>query len=136
MRSIGLCILAAMLVAACEDAVGTGYAPGEPGPAMEPAGLTPAERAARLGLSQEIAYTCEDGGQTAHVTLYGQEEMAALSVPGILEAPAWLECSPTRAGPECVNDTVRALLNTVNRSAELSDSATGFSASCTEMKPD
>ena len=125
----------ALLLAACDDATGSGYSPGTSGPGlMDAPDTSPAGRAAALGVSREIDYQCA-GNTTAHVTLYGQEEMAAVTIPGILDAPLMLDCSPTRVGPECSADTFRVLIDTVSRSAGISDSATDYAVSCTEAAP-
>jgi len=136
MRSIGLCMMAALLLAACDDATGSGYSPGTSGPGlMEAQDTSPAGRAAALGASRTIDYQCT-GDTVAHVTLYGQEEMAAVTIPGVLETPLMLDCSPTRVGPECLADTFRVLIDTVSGAAEISDSATDYAVSCSEAAPE
>ncbi|MEZ5998509.1 MAG: hypothetical protein R3B98_07435 [Hyphomonas sp.] len=92
------------------------------------------EPAGTLAVSNRIAYTC-DGGVAANVTMYGAEEKATITVAGILDSPAYLDCSPTRAGPECTNDSLRVLMNIVSGTAQISDSESDFSLSCTEATP-
>jgi hypothetical protein len=67
----------------------------------EGAAGTPEERMASLGLSQEMDYTCDTPGITAHIVLYGNEEVAAVIIPDKVNVPLYLDCSPTRIGPEC-----------------------------------
>ncbi|MEZ5952929.1 MAG: hypothetical protein R3C13_01360 [Hyphomonas sp.] len=135
MRSIGLCLVAAFTLVACDDATGIQYTPGTSGPEMMPeSGAVPAGGAGTRAVTSRIAYTC-DGNVLAKVVLYGAEEMAALTVDGVIDAPVYLECSPTRAGPECREDTLHILINTVSGGAEISDSATDFALSCTEAEP-
>lgn len=137
MRSAGLCFATGLMLAACDDAVGTGYVPGSSGPAMEPAVVaTPADRAAALGTSEDIDYSCGEAGTTAHVTLYGNEEMAAVTIAGKVEAPVYLDCAPIRVGPECSDGDFRALINTVAGVAEFFPSAAEETVSCQEIQPE
>lgn len=137
MRSAGLCFATGLLLAACDDAVGTGYVPGSSGPAMEPAAVaTPADRAAALGMTVGIDYSCSDAGTTAHVTLYGNEEMASVTIAGRVEEPVFLDCAPTRVGPECNDGDFRALINTVTGVAEFFPSAAEAAVSCREIQPE
>ena len=127
MRHAGLCSILLLIPAACDDAVGPGY-PGETPPAeelvAEPAdsaaapesddsGSTPEERAASLGLTQEMDYACDTPDMSAHVVLYGSEEVVAVLIPGKVNVPLYLECSPTRIGPECTDGQFTAHLNTL-----------------------
>ena len=138
MRPTGLlCLATGLMLAGCDDAVGRDYVPGTSGPALEPAGLTtPAERAAALGTSVEIDYTCSETGTTAHVTLYGHEEMAAITIAGQAGEPVYLDCTPTRVGPECSDGNFRALINIVAGVAEFFPSAAEETVSCREIQPE
>ena len=137
MRSVGLCFAVMSLLAACDDAVGTGYPSGVSiaGPEMADA-VSPAERAVALGIAREIDYACGEGGASAHVTLYGSEEMASLLIPGQIDPPIYLDCSPTLAGPECRGGDIRALINTVEDRAAFSGGSLAEPLSCTMLTPE
>jgi len=139
MRRTGLSLVLILVPVACDDAAGTDYRPGSSAPAMtaygEASEASEAERAAGLGLTGKIDYACGDGGTAAQVALYGQDEMAALTVPGLLEDPAYLRCAPTRAGPECTDGAIRALINTVEGTATLSGGALGDEMACIRAAP-
>lgn len=135
MRSAGLCFAVIFLVAACDDAGGAGYMPGGSPPVRDELNVpTPSERAMALGTSAEIDYACGEDDRPAHVTLFGAEEMAGVLIPGTVDVPLYLDCSPTRAGPECTAGTFRALINTVADRVEFSDSVTGDGLSCVALQ--
>ena len=137
MRSAGLCLAATFILGACDDAGGMVYSSSDAGATMSGVPTpAPADRAAALGATQDIDYACGDNGGSAHITLFGQEEMAAISIPGVVDETLYLDCSPTRVGPECTDGAFSALINTVADSAEFSDTATGYSASCTAATPE
>ena len=137
MRNAGVCLILMLVPSACDDAVGTRYSPGSSGTAMETqVPPTPAERAATLGASEEIDYACAESGTTAHVTLYGREEMAAVTIAGRVEDPVLLDCAPTRVGSECSDGTFRALINTVTGVAEFFPSAADETVSCAVIQPE
>ena len=52
-------------------------------------------------------------GSSAHVVLYGNEELAAVLIPRKVNVPLYLDCSPTRIGPECSDGVFTALINTL-----------------------
>lgn len=135
MRSAGLCFAAIFFCAACDDAGGMGYTPGGTAPVRDELEVpTLSERAMALGTTTEIDYACGEDGHTAHVTLFGAEEMAGVLIPGMVDVPLYLDCSPTRVGPECSAGTFRALINTVANSVDFSDSVTGDGLSCTALQ--
>lgn len=140
MRHAGLCSVLLLIPAACDDAVGSGYpddntsavieaaSPDAPPPedptstseadtAGEDAGTDPETRAASLGLTQEMDYTCNKEGVSAHIVLYGNEELAAVLIPGKVNVPLYLDCSPTRIGPECTDGHFTAQINTLEDEA-------------------
>ena len=136
MRQAALCLGLLLVPVACGDAVGSNYTPGTSGAALEAeVPETPAERAAALGATREIDYTCAGSATTAHVTLYGSEEMASVLIAGLMDAPAYLDCSSTRIGPECSDGTFHALINTVAGTAEFFRSAADDTVACEAAQP-
>jgi hypothetical protein len=142
--------------AACDDAVGTGYTGGTSGQVMTPEATPPddpldaddpkaetevsvahaAARAADLGLSEELDYTCGDDGATAHVVLYGSGELAAVVIPGHSHVPLYVDCSPTRVGPECVDGAFTALINTLDDTATFTLAGGDAPLVCTALQPE
>lgn len=165
MRYAGLCSVLLLIPAACDDAVGSGYPDdtasavieaqrAEKAPVEEPVSGSeantantdemsssrtasdPEERAALLGLTQEADYTCNQEGISAHVVLYGNEDLAAVLIPGKVNVPLYLDCSATRIGPECSDGQFTAHLNVLDDTAlfyELKDAAP---LTCTMVQPD
>ena len=131
MRYAGLCSILLLTLTACDDAVGVAYPahdvgaeaspdmPSSDGSATDIADDADSseDRAADLGLTQEMDYTCDRAGKSAHVVLYGQEEIAAILIPGKVNVPLYLDCSPTRIGPECADGHFTAHLNTLDDTA-------------------
>ncbi|WP_155839896.1 hypothetical protein [Hyphomonas jannaschiana] len=165
MRYIGLCSALLIFPAACDDAVGSGYpettsgaviessiteasdTPSEEGAAEESAestadagseetGDTPEERMASLGLSREMDYTCDQSGMSAHVVLYGDEDVAAVIIPGKVNVPLYLDCSPTRIGPECSDGQFTAHINTLEDKAMFSELKDAAPLVCTMAVPE
>jgi hypothetical protein len=150
MRHAGLCLTLLLIPAACDDAVGSGY-PGvtapaeervaEPAddaavPALSDSGSTPEERAASLGLTQEMDFTCDKPDMSAHVVLYGNEEVVAVLIPGKVNVPLYLECSPTRIGPECSDGQFTAHLNTLEDKAMFFAMKDTSPLTCTMVPPE
>lgn len=136
MRSAGLSLAAILWLAACDDAGGIVYSASDAGATMSGVPTpAPAERAAALGVSEELDYACGASGGSAHVTLFGEQDMAAVLIPGVLDEALYLDCTPTRAGPECRSGSFRVLIHIAADSAEFSDSATGYDATCMVLKP-
>ena len=165
MRSIGLCSVLLLFPAACDDSVGSGYPESTSGSVIESsiaeasdtsaadesaadpaegtaesvtegAAGTPEERMASLGLSQEMDYTCDTPGMTAHIVLYGNEEVAAVIIPDKVNVPLYLDCSPTRIGPECSDGQFTAHINTLEDKAMFSDLNDAAPLTCTMVMPD
>ncbi|WP_321491150.1 hypothetical protein [uncultured Hyphomonas sp.] len=150
MRHAGLCLTLLLIPTACDDAVGSGY-PGESPPAEErvaepaddaavpalsDAGSTPEDRAASLGLSQEMDYACDKPDMSAHVVLYGNEEVVAVLIPGKVNVPLYLECSATRIGPECSDGQFTAHLNTLEDTAMFFALKDASPLTCTMVPPE
>jgi len=150
MRYAGLCSILLMILAACDDAVGSAH-PGDiasPEENMMETADTPAvgtsddagesaeERAASLGLTQEIDFTCDQADMSAHIVLYGSEEVAAVLIPGKVNVPLYLDCSPTRIGPECTDGQFTALLNTLEDKVVFSDPTDASPLTCSMVQPE
>ena len=150
MRHAGLCLTLLLIPAACDDAVVSGY-PGETPAAEElvsvpadgaaaiatsEAGSSPEERAASLGLTQEMDYTCDKPEMSAHVVVYGNEEVVAVLIPGKVNVPLYLECFPTRIGPECSDGQFTAHLNTLEDKAMFSELKDASPLTCTMVPPE
>jgi len=156
MRFAGVCSILLLMPAACDDAVGTGYPGASSGqfiaPETDVSDDTPgaddpkaetevfaadaAARAADLGLSEEMDYTCGDDGTTAHVVLYGAGELAAVLIPGRPHVPLYVDCSATRVGPECRAGTFTALINTLEDTATFTLADGEAPLACTVLKPE
>ena len=156
MRFAGVCSILFLMLAACDDAVGAGYAGGTSGQVMTPeADLSDdtldaddlkaetevsvadaAARAADLGLSEEMDYTCGDDGTTAHVVLYGAGELAAVLIPDRPHVPLYVDCSPTRVGPECSAGTFTALINTLEDTATFTLAEGDAPLACKVLQPE
>ena len=125
MRYAGLCSVLLLIPAACGGAVGSGYPDETPFAeeiVAEPAGDAAVsaandagggseELAASLGLTQEMDYACDKAGMSAHVVVYGNEEVVAVLIPGKVNVPLYLDCSSTRIGPECTDGQFTAHIN-------------------------
>ena len=94
------------------------------------------ERMASLGLSQEMDYTCDTPGMTAHIVLYGNEEVAAVIIPDKVNVPLYLDCSPTRIGPECSDGQFTAHINTLEDKAMFSDVNDAAPLTCSMVMPE
>ncbi len=156
MRYAGLCSILLLIPAACDDAVGAGYAGGTSGQVMVPAEdlsddtldahdlkaetevsvTDAAARATELGLLEEMDYTCGDDGTTAHVVLYGAGELAAMLIPDRPHVPLYVDCSPTRVGPECRAGTFTALINTLEDTATFTLAEGDMPLACTVLQPE
>lgn len=156
MRYAGLCSILLLIPAACDDAVGAGYAGGTSGQVMVPAEdlsddtldahdlkadtevsvTDAAARATELGLSEEMDYTCGDDGTTAHVVLYGAGELAAMLIPDRPHVPLYVDCAPTRVGPECRAGTFTALINTLEDTATFTLAEGDMPLACTVLQPE
>ena len=162
MRYFGLCSLLLAIPAACDDAAGSGYPDTASGALFEssiesepetpspedvsadsvvdtmPADKesSPEQRAASLGLTREVDYTCNKEGVSAHVVLYGSEEVAAVLIPGKVNVPLYLDCSPTRIGPECSDGQFTAHINTLDDTAMFYELKDASPLMCTLEQPD
>ncbi|WP_273184665.1 hypothetical protein [Hyphomonas adhaerens] len=168
MRYAGLCSILLLIPAACDDAAGSAYSddsspvaiegadPETPSPedsrseaVTDAAGTADVSasgaaegleaRAASLGLTQEMDFTCvsEGGndGSSAHVVLYGNEELAAVLIPRKVNVPLYLDCSPTRIGPECSDGVFTALINTLEEKARFDGLDDAAPLTCTLVQP-
>lgn len=150
MRCAGLCSILLLIPAACDDAVGSGY-PGETPPAeeiiTEPADVaavstsddtvtSPEARAAALGLTREMDYICDKSDMSAHLVLYGSEELAAVLIPGKVNVPLYLDCSATRIGPECADGQFTAHLNTLEDTAMFYELKDASPLICSMVQPE
>lgn len=162
MRNIGLCLLLLVIPAGCDDAVGSGYpdatsgafleskieseteTPPQEALSEEPASeiaeagerTSPEKRAAMLGLTQEVDYTCNKEGVTAHVVIYGNEEVTAVLVPGVVNGPLYLDCSRTRIGPECSDGQFTAHINTLDDTAMFYELKDASPLTCALVQPE
>jgi hypothetical protein len=73
---------------------------------------------------------------SAHVVLYGNEEVAAVLIPGKVNVPLYLDCSPTRIGPECSDGQFTAHLNTLDDTAMLYELKDASPLMCEMVQPD
>jgi hypothetical protein len=165
MRYAGLCSVLLLIPAACDDAVGAGYPDdtssavieatrAERAPAEEPVSGSeanvadtddrsssrsvsdPEERAASLGLTQEADYTCNQESVSAHVVFYGDEDLTAVLIPGKVNVPLYLDCSPTRIGPECSDGQFTAQFNVLDDTALFYALEDGAPLTCSMAQPD
>jgi hypothetical protein len=165
MRYAGLCSVLLLIPAACDDAVGSGYPDDTSSAVMEatraerapaeapvsgseanaadtdgmPSSRTagdPEERAAILGLTQEADYTCNQEGVSAHAVFYGDEELAAVLIPGKVNVPLYLDCSPTRIGPACSDGQFTARFNVLDDTALFHALEDAAPLTCAMAQPD
>ena len=96
----------------------------------------PEERAASLGLTQEADYTCNQESVSAHVVFYGDEDLTAVLIPGKVNVPLYLDCSPTRIGPECSDGQFTAQFNVLDDTALFYALEDGAPLTCSMAQPD
>ena len=67
--------------------------------------------------------------------LYGNEELAAVLIPRKVNVPLYLDCSPTRIGPECSDGVFTALINTLEEKARFDGLDDAAPLTCTLVQP-
>lgn len=129
MRAAAPCLAICLILGACMPAA----APEQD----EPDGSTTLPPLAMKGLivgpGTHIRYTCGEDVD-ASIILFADERVAQVELAGPGGQSGFLQCAPTRVGPECINGSFRALINTVTNTATFSDNSTGLEATCAEVQ--
>ena len=90
-----------------------------------------ASKAAALTQARTADYLCDNDTAWMQVSFLGGEQMISVStVHNLTLAPHFLECSPTRAGPNCTAGTLGVMVNTVTDKLQITETESELDMSC------